>query len=606
MVDQTTENAKLTKLRSIMKQHNLDAYLVFHNDAHSSEYIADCDERVKFISGFSGSNGLCLVTETQALMWTDGRYYLQAQKQLEQGWEMKKMEAGEPPYFEWIVNNLPKGIRIGADPTQVSVSAFKNRSKYFKEKEIDMVTIPQNLVDEVWGTEKPDMPLAPVYPHEVKYTGQTLREKVQSIQDKLKDKKVDVLLVTTLDDINWSLNLRGNDIKCNPVFFAYLVVHVESGHLDLFINKAKVNETVKESFGTETVNIHSYEEIDEYLAKLAADGKKIGFDENICNQKLYESFEKSNPTHLAGLIELIKASKNPVEQEGMRDSNIKNSVSLVQYFAWLEDHLKNNPDSTLNEYTAQEKLEEFRKLQDLYVGPSFETISSIGPNGAVIHYKPEPETALRMNNKEIYLLDSGVQYFNGTTDITRTVHFAGEQPTQEQKQMYTRVLLGTLDLERVVWPAKGTFSGQDFDALARRHLWAAGVDYNHGTGHGVGHFNCVHEGPQGISRRNMVKLELGMCVSDEPGYYKDGEYGIRIENVIMVVQHPQHENRYKFENLTMTPYCKELIDVSLLNQFDLQYINEFHARCEEILTPRLQNDPLALDYLKRQCTPLSQ
>ena len=263
----------------------------------------------------------------------------------------------------------------------------------------------------------------------------------------------------------------------------------------------------------------------------------------------------------------------------MRSANIKNSVSLVQFFAWLQDHLKHNPETTLNEYTAAEKLEEFRREQDLYVGPSFESISSIGPNGAVIHYKPEPETALTLNDKEIYLLDSGVQYLDGTTDITRTVHFAGQaQPTAEQKAMYTRVLLGTLDLERVIWPAKGTFSGQDFDTLARRHLWAAGVDYNHGTGHGVGHFNCVHEGPVGISRRNTVKLEIGMCVSDEPGYYKDGEYGIRIENVIMVVQHPVHENRLCFENLTLTPYCRELIDVALLSPADRDYINGFHKK----------------------------
>ena len=220
----------------------------------------------------------------------------------------------------------------------------------------------------------------------------------------------------------------------------------------------------------------------------------------------------------------------------------------------------------MTEWTAAEKLEEFRKLQDLYIGPSFDTISSIGPNGAVIHYSPEKDTAMKMNGREIYLLDSGGQYLDGTTDITRTVHFSGEgtKPTDEQKDRYTRVLLGVLDVERVIWPKNGPYCGADFDILARRHLFAAGLNFNHGTGHGVGHFNGVHEGPHGINRRTQAKFEVGVCVSDEPGYYKDGEYGIRIENVVMVVDHPKFEDRLMFENLTVLPYARELIDVSLL------------------------------------------
>lgn len=259
----------------------------------------------------------------------------------------------------------------------------------------------------------------------------------------------------------------------------------------------------------------------------------------------------------------------------------------------------------MTEYTAAKKLEEFRKTRELYVGPSFDTISSIGPNGAVIHYKPKKGTALTMNNKEIYLLDSGVQYLDGTTDITRTVHFGGAEPTAEQKDRYTRVLLGVLDLERVVWPSKGPYSGADFDVLARRHLWEAGVDYGHGTGHGVGSFNCVHEGPQGIYRGSQVKLDVGMCVSNEPGFYKDGEYGIRIENVIMVVPHPRFpEERLMFENLTWCPYERRLIDKSLLSPEVEGYLNDFNKRCEEILTPLLAGDDLALEYLRMTCAPL--
>ena len=272
---------------------------------------------------------------------------------------------------------------------------------------MEMVTIQPNLVDQVWGSDKPPMPEAKVFEHLVEYSGLETKQKIEKVQEKLKD-KVDVLLVTTLDDINWLLNLRGNDIQCNPVFFSYAIIHIQSGKVDLFMNKNKLSDDINKTLESNNVTVHDYETVADHLKKLVSENVKIGFDENICNQKLYESFEESKPVHQGGIVELIKAAKNPVEQDGMRRSNIRNSVSLIQYFAWLEDHLKHNPETVLNEYTAAEKLEEFRKLQDRYVGPSFETISSMGPNGAVIHYKPEPETALKMTNKEIYLLDSGV------------------------------------------------------------------------------------------------------------------------------------------------------------------------------------------------------
>ncbi len=295
--------------------------------------------------------------------------------------------------------------------------------------------------------------------------------------------------------------MRGNDIKYNPVFFSYAIFNPSTGEgvpssLNLFIHASKVqDESVQAHLKANNISVSDYSEITAHLKSLADAKKKIGFDENNCNQLLFESFKNSEPVNTENIVEAIKAVKNPVEMQGMRNANVKSCASLIQYFAWMEDHLKNNPDSEMTEYTAAKKLEEFRKTRELYMGPSFDTISSMGPNGAVIHYKPEKTTALKMNNKEIYLLDSGVQYLDGTTDITRTVHFGGSEPTAEQKDRYTRVLLGVLDLERIVWPKGGPYSGADFDVLARRHLWNDGVDYKHGTGHGVGSFNCVHEGP---------------------------------------------------------------------------------------------------------------
>lgn len=287
----------------------------------------------------------------------------------------------------------------------------------------------------------------------------------------------------------------------------------------------------------------------------------------------------------------------------MRAANVRDCAAIMKFFAFLESELRRH-DHNLDEFKAARKMDHFRTYGEHFVQPSFDTISSIGPNGAVIHYKPDEETAMKLNNDEIYLLDSGGQYLDGTTDITRTVHFGGKHPTHFQKEAYTRILIGVLDIERIVWPSNTTISGADMDILARRSLWSAGLDFKHGTGHGVGSYLNVHEGPQGISRANRVKLLEGMCVSDEPGYYQDGEFGIRIENVILCRKHPQHANHYMWENLTVAPYCRELIDVNLLSPADIKYINEFHHKCETLLTPLLHDDPLALHYMQRQCAPL--
>lgn len=275
----------------------------------------------------------------------------------------------------------------------------------------------------------------------------------------------------------------------------------------------------------------------------------------------------------------------------------------MKYLALLREEL-HKPDHGLDEFTGARILDDLRTKGDLHQGPSFDTISSIGANGAVIHYKPEKDTALKLNADEIYLLDSGGQYLDGTTDITRTSHFCGKAPTDFQREAYTRVLLGVLELERVVWPSKSTINGGDMDILARKHLWAVGLDYKHGTGHGVGSFLNVHEGPQGIGRYSKAKLMEGMCVSDEPGFYQDGEFGIRIENIIMCQKHPKYEDHYCWENVTVAPYCRELIDTKFMSQDMIEYIDTFHQKCLEKLSPLLQDDARALAYVQHQCKPL--
>jgi Xaa-Pro aminopeptidase len=298
-------------------------------------------------------------------------------------------------------------------------------------------------------------------------------------------------------------------------------------------------------------------------------------------------------------IENIKCIKNEREVRGMIECHIRDGAALMKYLAWLENELNVNGKTDISEWDGACKLEEFRSNGEFFMGLSFDTISSIGANGAIIHYSPEKETAMKINNKEVYLLDSGGQYLDGTTDTTRSVHFTKAKPFE--KEAYTRVLRGVLDVERIQWPIKHKITGGDIDILARRPLWEAGLDYGHGTGHGVGYFLNVHEGPIGISKGYKMPMVPGMMVSDEPGYYKDGDFGIRIENIIRCMTDSSVEDFYCFENMTIAPYCRELIDTDFLSKKDVEYINNYHKRCLELLTPFLKNDEVALKYLQSQC-----
>lgn len=369
----------------------------------------------------------------------------------------------------------------------------------------------------------------------------------------------------------------------------------------MFIDEKHIDADASAYLAQNNVSVLPYESISAELTKLSKEEIKIDYDKNTNSelQRLIEPIAGSQDN----TVEAIKAAKTPVEQAGMARANVRDCAAIMRYFAFLEEELK-KPDHGLDEYSGARRVEAYRTENDRYVGPSFDTISSIGSNGAVIHYKPEKDTALKLNNDEIYLLDSGGQYLDGTTDITRTGHFGGKAPTKFQKECYTRVLMGTLELERIVWPGDSTICGADMDILARKNLWAVGLDYKHGTGHGVGTFLNVHEGPCGISRANKCKLVEGMCVSDEPGYYQDGEFGIRIENVIVCQKHPQNPDFLMWKNMTVAPYCRELIDLEVLTPELRAYVDAFHQRCLAELTPHLEKDPRALAYVQRQCQPL--
>ena len=574
----------LTRVRNQMQQQGVSAFFLPHSDPHHNEYLSAHDMRMPFISGFSGSAGYMVITHEKALLWTDSRYWLQAENELYPGWELMKITQ-DPPYYEWVIENLPTNSVVGFDSSIVPAKSAKVRTEYFEKKGYTFKPV-SNFVDQVWE-ERPLLSTEKVFVHELEYSGLSVEEKLGQVSEKMGECRY--LLVTALDEIAWVLNLRGNDVDYNPVFFAYLVVEKTNDQVipHLFINQEKI-DSVREHLAS--AKIREYSQITEFLSAIE---EKVSVNPNSCNLSLYNCIK--NPFEQEDDITHIKACKSQREIQGFKDSHIRDGLAICRYFSWLKNELLQN--NSWNEYSGAQVLKDFRLASPVCKGPSFETISSVGPNAAVIHYRPDPETSSEITTKEIYLLDSGGHYLDGTTDTTRTVHFG--EPTSFEKECYTRVLLGNLDLERMVWP-KG-MTGADLDVVARRRLWEKCLSYGHGTGHGVGYFLNVHEGPHGISRGRTLPLKEGMVTSNEPGYYEPHNFGIRIENMMYVA--PKNEKFYCFENLTMVPYDKNLIDKTLLSQADLDYINEYHRKVHATLSPLIE-DQVTQNWLDEATSPL--
>ncbi|KAL7748540.1 hypothetical protein RI367_005950 [Sorochytrium milnesiophthora] len=610
MPTDTTE--RLTRLRKLMQepQNNVHAYVVPSEDAHQSEYSAACDHRRPFISGFTGSAGLAVVTIDQAALWTDGRYFLQASQQLDSNWTLMKAGLPDTPTKEaWLSKVLAAKSRVGIDPTLFSISAAKVLREALEKDGHELVALPNNLVDQVWGADRPAVPKNPLTVLDVKYSGKKYEDKISELRAELAKKKSVVgVVLSALDQIAWLFNLRGSDVQYNPVFISY--AYVSHKEAILYIDDKKITDQVQQHLGT-TVTRKPYEVVFDDLSRITsalAEDEKIMVDAGsnlaiigaIGKDRVLE--EQRNPVVLA------KALKNPVEVEGFRQSHIRDAAAVVKYFAWLENELVNNKRTDLDEVDVADKLESFRAEQKDFVGLSFDTISGSGSNGAIIHYKPEKGSCSKVTLDHLYLCDSGGQYLDGTTDITRTVHFG--TPTEREKECFTRVLQGHIGLDRAVFP-KGT-TGYALDILARAPLWSVGLDFRHGTGHGVGHYLNVHEGPQSISFRlssNDVPLQAGMTVTNEPGYYEDGKFGIRIENVLVVRDANTPDNfgdrgYLGFEPVTVVPMQKKLIKTDLLTSVERDWINSYHKLCWEKVSPLLKSDTLAYEYLKREVAPL--
>lgn len=549
-----------------------------------------------YISGFAGSNGHMLVTQDVALLWTDGRYFLQAERELGPGWTLMKIISGVERYNEWITAHMKPGSRIGYDPFLLTAQTVKARTGEFSAKSMAFVPTETNLVNEIW-LDRPPMSSSPVVVLPVSYAGETIQEKVSKLVPIMQSKGAKYVFVSRLDEIAWLLNLRGADIDFNPVFFAYLLVETEEigVKLTLFINEGKI-EAIRDYILSNSIQIQPYNAV---ISCLSALFSPVLVSEDL-NFGLFSQLPLPLP-HSDGIPKL-KSVKSPREVQGMKDCHVRDGRAVCRFLAWLEQQVIRG-EKGLNELSVAKVLEGFRAQEPGFRGLSFETISAVGGNAAVIHYKPKEGSAADISQEKIYLLDSGGHYWDGTTDITRTVHFG--TPTAREKECYTRVLLGNLDLCRATWPENVGISGADMDILARRWLWEAGLDYMHGTGHGVGYYLNVHEGPQGIGRYRTTPLVPGMNVTDEPGYYEAGSFGIRIEDLLFVTKLEQPAGFLGFENVTICPYDVNLIASELLSERDKDFLNAYHRKVWSLLSSTLDTDPVALAWLQHATAPIT-
>ncbi|XP_031250478.1 aminopeptidase P1 [Pistacia vera] len=628
----------LVSLRSLMSSYNppLHALIVPSEDYHQSEYVSARDKRREFVSGFTGSAGLALITMNDALLWTDGRYFLQALQELKGEWKL--MRIGEDPPLEvWMADNLPHDAAIGVDSWCVSIEAAQRWERAFAKKQQKLVQTSANLVDEVWKN-RPPAEINPVVLHPIEFTGQSVADKLKDLREKLVHEKARGIIITALDEVAWLYNIRGSDISYSPVVQAFAIVTTNSAFL--YVDNKKVSSEVYSSLKESGIELRDYSAVSGDVVLLVSDQLKssltdvqgngakeaegkidlIWADPRSCCYALYSKLKSDKVFMQQSPLALAKALKNPVELDGLKKAHIRDGAAVVQYFAWLDKQMqeiygasgyfleaeggnkkKNSESMKLTEVTASDKLESFRASKEHFRGLSFPTISSVGPNAAIIHYSPEAETCAELDPDSIYLCDSGGQYLDGTTDITRTVHFG--KPSVHEKACYTAVLKGHIALGNARFP-NGT-NGNTLDILARMPLWKYGLDYRHGTGHGVGSYLNVHEGPHLISFRpqaQLVPIQASMTATDEPGYYEDGKFGIRLENVLIVKEADTKFNfgdkgYLAFEHITWAPYQTKMIDLSLLTTEEIDWLNSYHSRCRDILTPYL--DEYELAWLKK-------
>lgn len=572
---------KIAKLKELMKERGIDYYIIPSADYHQSEYVGDYFKGREWISGFTGSAGTVVVTQNEVGLWTDGRYFIQAEKQLQgSGITLFKMgEEGVPTFIQYIVNNIQSGETLGFDGKVLATNTVLDFEAKLKDKKVNF-NFEFDLVGEIWR-DRPSLPASQVFVLEEKFTGESVEKKLTRVRNILEEENCDVNIITSLDDIAWIFNIRGNDVKNNPVNLAYAAITVDKAVL--YIGEEKLNSEVEKYLYRNGVEVRDYFEIYEDMERVS-NSNIIMMDLNKVN---YTIFKKLNPEikviNRSNPSTIMKACKNKVELENLRNSHVKDGVAVTKFMYWLKNSIGKEE---ITEMSATQKLESFRKEQELYIEPSFDTIAAYESNAAMMHYKSTPETDRRLEAKNLFLVDSGGQYFDGTTDITRT--FVLGECSEELKKHFTLVLKGMINLSKVKFLYGVT--GTNLDILARQALWNIGIDYKCGTGHGVGFLLNVHEGPQGIRvQYNPQVLEEGMNVTNEPGVYIAGSHGIRLENELIVQKAEKTEfgQFMKFETMTYAPLDLDGVIKELLSKEEIEYLNNYHQMVYEKVSPYL-------------------
>ena len=587
---------RLKALREELLKRNLNGFVVPLTDEHASEYVASYAQRLAWITGFTGSAGFAVVMAGKAAIFVDGRYTIQVNKQVDPKlFEICGVPGTSP--LKWLGKNLTGGQKIGYDPFLHTIGWVKEARTKLAIHDAELVLTRGNPIDAVWD-DQPGEPNTPVHPHDVKYAGLSHQDKRGQIAAAIRETGAEVAIITQLDSIAWLFNIRSNDVLHTPVSLAYTVLDAD-GKATLYIDDVKVNAALKAHLGNE-VGIAPKSDFLEGVKALGKAGKKVLADPNTASSAIFDTLKESGARIIkaADPCALPKARKNEVELNGTRATHIRDGAAVANFLHWISLEA---PKGRLDEMTARDKLLAFRKVNGDLLDLSFDTISAFGPNGAICHYKLTRESNLPIKPGSLYLVDSGGQYLDGTTDITRTVPIG--EVGDEEKDRFTRVLKGHIALATAKFP-KGT-TGPELDSFARRPLWEVGLDYDHGTGHGVGCFLAVHEGPGRIAKvQNTIALEPGMIYSNEPGYYKAGEYGIRIENLVIVREENigGEQEMLGFETITFCPIDKRLVKTGIMTGGEIKWLNDYHAEVWEKLNPLVT--PQTRDWLKEVTSPL--
>ncbi len=599
-----TINERLEDLREVMRREHLSAFIFPSTDPHQGEYIPDHWKGREFISGFNGSAGTAVVTMTSAALWTDSRYFIAAADQLK-GTEYQLMKLkieGTPTIPEWIGKECGAGAEVGIDGWCSSANAVKELVADLRKE--GGITVRTNLdpLKQIWQG-RPVIPENPVEIFPMRYAGESSRDKIARIRQALRKRHADGMLMSALDDIAWTLNLRGTDVHCNPVFVSYLLI--SSKDVTLYVNKVKLTPEVSAYLQTEGIRVEEYEQVKKGLNDYFE--YNILLDPDEVNYTLYEVVRsKANPA--VGIVEeespvkRMKTVKNETEIAGFRNAMLKDGIAMTKFLYWLSGYIGKPEISELTEISIDQKLTSLRAEQPLYRDISFDTIAGYGEHGAIVHYEATPETDIPLQPRGMLLLDSGAQYLDGTTDITRTIALG--PLTEEEKKIYTLVLQGHIQIELCKFPSGS--SGTQIDILARKYMWREGLNYLHGTGHGVGTYLNVHEGPHQFRMEwKPAPLVAGMTITDEPGIYLPGRCGARTENTLLIVPYMETEfgKFLQFDSLTLCPIDKTPIVREMLLQEEIDWLNQYHQRVFDTLSPHLNPEEVA--WLREACAPLN-